>query len=212
MDLTREEWTRVQVCPLFQQMEKHTVQQAVNGGPFCRREYAKGEVIYDPHVFSRDLGVLLSGKVRVSKGELAVSRLKPGELFGAAALFNEAPDYVTTLTALVPCTVLLFTQERVEQMMGEYPQIQRNYITYLSGRIRFLSGKLEELSGPRAEDKLLHYFSQHSIDGKAELDCSMTELAHRLDMGRATLYRALETLENQNRIQRMGKTVLLKKQ
>ena len=40
----------------------------------------------------------------------------------------------------------------------------------------------------------------------------MTELARRLDMGRATLYRALETLEKQEVIWRSGKTVLLDRQ
>ena len=212
MELTQKEWLPVQGCPLFRDMEEQSVRQVVNGGMWRRKEYAKGEVIYDPDTFSRKLGLLLTGKVRVSKGELAVSRLKPGELFGAAALFNQAPDYVTTLTAVTPCTVLLVTEEQLDEMMEKYPQIRRNYIAYLSGRIRFLSSKLEELTGPRAEDKLLHYFKQHSLGGKIKLDCSMTELARRLDMGRATLYRALETLEKQKVIWRDGKTVLLNRQ
>ena len=41
---------------------------------------------------------------------------------------------------------------------------------------------------------------------------SQSELARRLDMGRATLYRALETLEKQEVIWRSGKTVLLNRQ
>ena len=212
MELTQKEWLTVQNCPLFRDMEEQSVQQVIHGGMWQRKEYAKGEVIYDPHTFSRKLGVLLIGKVRVNKGDLAVSRLKPGELFGAAALFNQAPDYVTTLTALVPCTVLLVTEAQLDELMGEYSRIRRNYITYLSGRIRFLNSKLEELTGPKAEDKLIHYFQQHSSNGEARLDCSMTELAQRLDMGRATLYRALETLEKQNLIWRNGKTILLNPQ
>jgi len=210
--LTQKEWCQIRSCPLFRGLEEQTLRAAVYDGMPERKEYAKGEIIYGPHAFYRDLGILLAGKIRVNKGELAVSRLKQGDLFGAAALFNQASDYVTTLTALAPCAVLLFTEERLDELMGRYPQIRRNYIAYLSERIRFLSGKLEELTGPRAEDKLLHYFKQRSVEGQVELDCSMTELARRLDMGRATLYRALEVLEENQVVVRNGKTVLLKKQ
>ena len=87
-----------------------------------RRAAAKGEVIYDPRHFQRCLGVVLEGSVQVSKGALIMSVLKRGDLFGAAALFYQRPDYATTLTARSPCRLLLFPQALVEEWMSAGPR------------------------------------------------------------------------------------------
>lgn len=205
--LEPEEVSRVRTCPLFTGMEEAEVLAALAADGVHRLRYRKGETIYRPHDFSRKLGILLSGSIAVTKGDFPVSRLRSGELFGAAALYNEEPDYVTTLNVTSDCAVLLMSQDWLEAQMDLCPALRRNYIRYLSGRIRFLSGKLEELTGPTAEVKLFHYLAQRARDGAVELDCSMTELAKRLGMGRASLYRALDALEEEGTMKRTGRTV-----
>ena len=207
MILEGEELARVRHAPLFTGMEEGEVLSALEGDGVHRLRYRRGEAIYRPDDFSRKLGILLSGSVAVSKGEFPVSRLRPGDLFGAAALYTEEPDYVTTLKARSDCAVLLMSQDWLEARMDRSPVLRRNYIRYLSGRIRFLSGKLEELTGPTAEGKLSHYLAQRARQGTVELDCSMTELAKRLGMGRASLYRAMDALEREGTIKRTGRTV-----
>lgn len=209
MTLEPEEVSRVRSCPLFTGMEEAEVLSALAADGIHRLRYRKGEIIYRPHEFSRKLGILLSGSIAVTKGEFPVSRLRPGDLFGAAALYNEEPDYVTTLNVLSDCAVVFMSQDWLENQMELRPALRRNYIRYLSGRIRFLSGKLEELTGPTAEAKLFHYLAQRARQGAVELDCSMTELAKRLGMGRASLYRALDALEGEGTIKRTGRTVFL---
>ena len=209
MTLEPEEVSRVRSCPLFTGMEEAEVLSALAADGVHRLRYRKGEIIYRPHEFSRKLGILLSGSIAVTKGEFPVSRLRPGDLFGAAALYNEEPDYVTTLNVLSDCAVVFMSQDWLENQMELRPALRCNYIRYLSGRIRFLSGKLEELTGPTAEAKLFHYLAQRARQGAVELDCSMTELAKRLGMGRASLYRALDALEGEGTIKRTGRTVFL---
>jgi len=210
--LEREELFQVRNSPLFSGMEEKEVRDILDGTGILRKIYRKGEWVYRPHDFSRKLGILLSGAISVSKGAFPVSRLKPGDLFGAAALYNEEPDYVTTLYAAADCVVLLISQERVEDLLDARPLVRRNYIRYLSGRIRFLSGKMEELTGPTAEAKVFHYLAQRAREGRVELDCSLTELAKRLSIGRASLYRVLDALEEEKRIKRSGKRIFLLKQ
>lgn len=209
MILEKTELARVLGCPLFRGMEEADVLAALDAEGVCRACYSRGETVYRPHDFSRNLGILLSGTIAVTKGEFPVSRLRPGDLFGAAALYNEEPDYVTTLNVQADCAVLLLSQDWLEGQMDLRSSLRRNYIRYLSGRIRFLSGKMEELTGPTAEAKLLHYLGQRACHGAVDLDCSMTELAKRLGMGRASLYRVLDALEGEGTIERKGKTVLL---
>jgi len=197
-------------CPLFRGLSRETVLTELDALDCERRTYRKGEVLYSPRSFSRSLGILLRGTVGVSKGSLPVSFLRPGDLFGAAALYNQEPDYVTTLTARADCAALLLPQGTMDALMARQPQAGRNYVAYLSARIRFLSGKLEELTGPTAEEKVARYLMARTADGQAVLDCSLTELAGRLGMGRATLYRALDALEAEGTLRREGKRFIWK--
>lgn len=181
--------------------------------PGCRAEQAeKGQIIYEPHTFSRSLAVLLTGRVEVSKAGFVVSVLERGEVFGAAALFNDRAAYATTLTARGKCRMVFFTQELMGRLMEARPPMAAAYIRYLSGRIRFLEGKLDDLLAPSAERKLSQYLLSHRVGDCVTLDCPMSGLAHRLDLGRTSLYRAFETLTAAGAIQKTGKTVRILKE
>ena len=163
--------------------------------------------MYQPHRFRRCLGFLLSGQVQVTNGTLSVSLLEAGELFGAAALYNDLPDYATTLTARTPCRILFLPQEEVDRLLGEEPLLRRNYLRYLSGRIRFLSGRLQAVTQTGAEGKLARYLLSSGED--APIRTSATDLARRLGLSRASLYRAFDALEGAGLIRREGKTVCI---
>lgn len=167
--------------------------------------FPAGETVYRPDKFRRSLGILLSGQVRVTKDALTVSVLEPGALFGAAALYSDAPQYATTLTALHPCTALMLTQGLLDQLMSEQDLLRQNYLRYLSSRIRFLSARLQSLAAGGAEGRLSRYLLENLADGR--LVCPATELAQRLGISRASLYRAFDTLEASGLIKRQGKTI-----
>ena len=191
---------------LFQDAPEAAVAALADGRAQLRRA-ARGEVIYDPRHFQRCLGVVAEGTVRVNKGELLMSTLRRGDLFGAAALFNDQPDYATTLTARTPCALVLLPQDLVEELMGRWPQVGRNYVAYLSSRIRLLSAKIDALTAGPALRKAAQYLLSRQAGGTAELDCSVTDLAHRLGVSRASLYRALDGLEERGVIARQGRLV-----
>lgn len=165
---------------------------------------ARGAVVYGPGRFRRCLGVVLRGRIEVRRESILMAALSAGDVFGAAALFNDSPDYPTTLTALSPCQTLLIPQEQIRRLLRECPAFAENYTAYLSGRIQFLSQRLETVSAPSAEGKLARYLL--SAD-EGELTLSATQLGQRLGVGRATLYRAFEALEDAGAIAREGKTI-----
>lgn len=192
---------------LFRDAPAEAVEAALADPRCTRGEAPKGGTIYTPHAFRRCLGVVLEGKVQVSKGPLIMSVLGPGDLFGAAALFNELPDYATTLTARTRCALLFLPQELVEELMARFPAVGRSYVAYLSGRIRFLSGKIDALTAGSAERKLAQYLLSHMEEGKVVLDGSATALAKELGVGRASLYRALDALAGEGAIAHTGKHI-----
>ena len=193
---------------LFRGAPLEAVELARTDPRTLRQENGKGGVIYAPHAFRRCLGVVLEGRVQVNKGALIMSVLEPGDLFGAAALFNDRADYATTPPPRgSPCRVLLLPQALVEELMGRFPEVGRNYVAYLSGRICFLSGKIDALTAGSAERKVAQYLLSRLEGGWGELDCSAAGLARRLGVSRASLYRALDALAGRGVLRREGRRV-----
>ena len=124
-ELTVEERALLGRCPLLLDADEALVLRVTGAEDAWVQDFAAGEVLYQPHRFLRCLGVLLSGQVRVTNGALSVSTLEAGELFGAAALYNDAPDYATTLTARAPCRVLLLPQALVERLEETWEDLAR---------------------------------------------------------------------------------------
>ncbi len=189
--------------PLFRRVEP-TLREAVVAGAELM-SVVRGETVYDRRRFRRCLGILLEGELQVRKEGLLVSSLKAGDVFGAAALFNQEEGYPTTLIALTDCRLLLIRQESVRQLIAASAPFAEDYVAYLSGRIRFLSARLDTLAADRGEGKLARYLL--AADGGEGVTLSATQLCQRIGVGRATLYRAFETLEGDGAIVREGKTI-----
>ena len=169
-------------------------------------DVARGETVYDRHRFRRCLGIVLRGRIQVRKDNLLVSTLLEGAVFGAAALLNGRPAFPTTLPALAPCQVLLIPQEDVRRMLCQCPAFAEDYVTYLSQRIQFLSARLDTVSAGSTERKLAQYLLEVCASAD-EVTISATRLSALIGVGRASLYRAFEGLEQEGAILREGKLI-----
>lgn len=190
--------------PLFRRVPPDLLQNLIAGAELC--SIGRGETAYERHRFRRCLGVLLAGRLQARKESLTVSTLQAGDVFGAAALFNEQEDYPTTLTAVEDCLLLLIPQEEIRMLVRRCGEFAEDYVTYLSGRIRFLSARLDAVSADRGESKLARYLLA-AERGTGEVTLSATQLCQQIGVGRATLYRAFEDLEEAGAIARTGKTI-----
>ena len=200
--LSQEEKALIFGTFLFRRVEKSECGVYIRDKSCTLETFPKGRAIYTPTEFRRSLGILLSGRADVSKKGFAVSVLEPGELFGAAALFTDQPEYESTITARSTCRVLFLPQGLVASLLSRHPEAVAGYIGYLSQRIRFLSRRLDALTAPGAGEKLGHYLLEHG-----GVDCSAVELAKRLDVSRASLYRALGQLEAMGAIEKRGRVI-----
>ena len=203
-EISQEELNLLARCPFFRGADEALLYRVLALPGVTAESFPAGETVYQPHQFRRCLGFLLAGQVQVTNAALSVSVLEAGDLFGAAALYNELPDYATTLSARSPCRILFLPQWDVDQLLGTEPLLRRNYLRYLSSRIRFLSGRLQALARTGAEGKLAQYLLSCGMDS---IHAPATDLARRLGLSRASLYRAFEALEAAGLIHREGKTV-----
>ena len=78
-------------------------------------------------------------------------------------------------------------------------------------KIRFLNEKVLSFSSSDNEKKLLLYLEAlpASEGGRREVPLGMSALSARLSMGRASLYRAFDRLEEENMIRREGRAVYI---
>ena len=174
--------------------------------------YSKNDIVFSKDTYSPVICIIIKGEARVSKGETVISHLKDGEIFGAAFLYNQNYEFENTVTALTPLKVVIIEKSGIDKLIQNDSSVSFNYITYLSERIGFLNSKIEGYTKSSAEEKLLLYLQKNSdnVDGKCEISVSMTELSKVLHISRASLYRVIEALENQDKICRDGKKIYVK--
>ena len=95
--------------------------------------------------------------------------------------------------------------------MREDSTVSFNYIRFLSGRVRFLNEKIDGLVSQNAPASLGNYLALNAEPSGGKLIVrptgSISALAEQLNISRASLYRAFDTLERGGLIKRNGREI-----
>ncbi len=202
MDLS-EKVSRLASCELMKGVTAEGLREAGEAAELT--EYAQGEKLLTPS--GGRIGFIISGYAKVVKpsgsGSVSMSLLGPGDIFGAATLMGgRLPS--TEVTAQKPVAALTFDEASFLALMDRHFDITRNYCRYLISRIRFLTERVECMAGGTAAEKLMRYLEKNEENGSVHIPFGMDALAKALSLSRASLYRALDELENSGRISRSG--------
>ncbi len=177
---------------------------------YCREKtYQKGKTVFSRNTDEKCIGIIADGTVSVKKEHIVINHLNAGDIFGAVTLYNDCEEFVNDIVAQSECTVVFISKEGVDSLISRSPEFAKRYIKYLSQRIYFLNGKIEEYTAPSAKGKLLAYFERNSDGGKCVLSGKMTELSKQLNLSRASLYRALDELCVNGKIEKDGDIIRL---
>lgn len=212
--LKRGEQALVAGCVLFAGTGDGLINRALSDGRCRLVETDKGAVVFDAYDYRNCLGLVLSGRIAVTKpagSRYVMNTLARGALFGAASLYDDDGEAVSVLTALVPCRIAFFPRGLIEELMAEENAVAMNYIRFLTSCVRFLNEKIQDLVSENAAAALGRYLAANAqTDGgklTVHLDGSMTRLAEALNIGRASLYRAFTALERAHIIRKNGKEI-----
>lgn len=173
------------------------------------KTYSKGKTVFSRNSHEKCIGVIADGALSVKKEHIVINRLSRGDIFGAVTLYNDCDEFVNDIVAQTDCTVVFISEEGVDSLISRSPEFAKRYIKYLSQRIYFLNWKIEEYTAPSAKGKLLAYFERNSDGGRCVLSGKMTELSKQLNLSRASLYRALDELCADGKIEKNGDTICL---
>ena len=192
--------------PLFRGASKESIDYAIDCSSVS--ECKKGERIESE---SSCLFIILSGTasvVGISKTQTVIlNTLKKGRVFGMASLFGEKCG-TTAIVAGESCVYAVITQEVIEELLKRDIGFTKNYICFLSDKIRFLNKKIAFFTSGKTEKKLAGYLLSLPLENnEIRLEMNMSSLAKNLDMGRASLYRAFDALEENGFIKRTNNIV-----
>ena len=178
----------------------------------CRTvDFEDGDIILSQEITSHKAGIFLSGEAVATTADDSKNALLrffgAGDLFGIANLFTNE-NYVSSIKAKKKCRVFFFTEEAIRELLETDKTFLYNYLGFLSGRICYLNRKIRYLTAGSAERRLALYLSSFQKE-TVELDASLSSLSELLDIGRASLYRAFDTLIADGYIEKNGRTIRL---
>ena len=194
---------------LFDGLNPEEIEEIISSLPLAVK-FNKDELIYSSQSFTRAIALVISGAAKAETNNahrVVMKRFLPGMCFGAAAVFG-GEAYVSRITAETETEIQFITEDILISLFEKYPKTAINYIAFLSDKIRFLNNKLSVLSCPSAESAVLKYLvSAADKDGYAVIPENMTMLSKMLGLGRASLYRSLDSLEKNGHIIRENNNI-----
>lgn len=144
--------------PLFAGLHKEQLESILENArcyqiPARDRLFLQGEPATKFHV-------LLEGQVRITQvtpdGQQVLIRLVgPGQIFGGIAAIRDG-EYPASAEAQVPCVVLLWTSETMQDLLNAFPHIARNLLSLMSDHIQVLQDRLREMATERVERRIAH--------------------------------------------------------
>lgn len=156
-----------------------------------------------------ELALLLDGLAKICRRDEAktvlLNRMEAGECLGLASLYSEStPD--TEVTFSSGAVILVIPRHEVEALIEEDAVFSRNIIASMSQKIRFLNTKIAGYTASGSGEKLYRHLLTLEKDGEGCVDPgeSLSALARRLGIGRASLYRAIDALVEDGRIEKAG--------
>ena len=190
---------------LFNNLSQTTIQTLLSQVPHTIKSYLPRETIFTEVDFNRQLGILLKGEVQIYKTlstgtELLLKHLNANALLGIGYVWGDAEYFPATIKAVRPCTVLFLPKNSLKKLFSLEPIILDNFLDAMNHSFLYLTNKIEMLALPSAKERLL-FVIMESCQTNTSMPLNKSRLCQELSISRASLYRCLEQLQDEQYIQ-----------
>ena len=200
---------------LFNGVSQSVIEEIVTrlGIELC--DFDKGDTIYTPSTFQKRVGFVLQGECEVRRCEdadsaISINVIKKHGSFGILAAIRAEEEFPTVVLATKKCRIAFISGEDILSLAKAYPDIAVNIISFLAGRVAFLNARVRAFSGNTVEKKLASYIlTSYKERGSLSIDLNKSKTAQAISAGRASLYRALTSLAEQEVIRLDEKSILI---
>ncbi len=199
--------------PIFQSSDVIAIDKYVTEADMYIKKYASGEDICSPCTQNDSIGIVLRGSATVSSKDeeksVLLRTMGEGAIFGIANLYAQSIEFPTRISARSACEVLFVKKAAIRALIENDKNTLKSFLAFQSNKIVYLNKKINSFTAGGAERRLSLFLLDNSVDGVYSSDVSMSALAEMLDIGRASLYRAFDTLEAAGCIERKDKKTIL---
>ena len=178
-------------------------------------EFESGENIYTPDDFSKKVGFVYSGECVVEKqksdgNSVPLNLLRKNDSFGIMTVFSSSNKFPTYVKAKKQSRIVFIEGEVITSLIKEYPEIALSVIEFMSNRIEFLNSKIATFSADSVEEKLaLYILREYENDSTGKIKLNLSKTAELLNAGRASIYRAINSLEELKLIKFENKKIFI---
>ena len=191
---------RVAALFLFEHVKNDRIDELIDTLTPEIKMFSAGETIYSPSEFKTKMGFILDGTCVVERQRsdgtsIPLNQLGCGDAFGVISVFSDSGEFPTFIKAKKEATVLFFDKSDVLYLVKNEPEIAMNIINFLGDKIAFLNNKISTFSADNTEQKVAKFLAYESRKKGAQcfvFNCKKTSEA--LNIGRASLYRAIDSL------------------
>lgn len=199
---------------LFNGIAENEISALLDGIEFEKTDYRKGDLIFAPDDFERKLGFVLHGECIVGRQSgsafVPLNTLKTGNSFGILSVFSVYDEFPTLIKAKNSCSVLFFCADATRELAEKNSKVSMNIIEFLAKKISFLNQKIAAFSGGSVEEKLAGYILElKRKENSLTFDFNKKKSAEALNCGRASLYRAISSLEESGYISFDNKKIII---
>ncbi len=197
---------------LFSGLNSEEISSILTNKEMLTKHFLRGDTIYSCDDEQKKIGFVISGSCEVRKkkstsGEALLNTLSVSDSFGILSVFSN-DKFPTQIFASKNCEILFFTKQEIEEYVNSSSQIASNLVSFLINRINFLNEKIAILSSTRVEDRLIQYLIfEAKRNGCDSFYFNITKTSDAINAGRASLYRALQTLEDEEIISLCDKQI-----
>lgn len=142
--------------PLFAELDRDALLNLYERADL--RRFPAGRAVFRQEDPARVLYVVRTGRIRVSEltvegDEVLLRFLEPGYMLGGMAAL-EGMRYPVNAEAVVDSSALAWSHQTIDRMIDRYPQLARNAMRLMVGRIRELQQRTVELATERVEQRI----------------------------------------------------------
>lgn len=200
---------------LFKKTSLNDLSKIAEEHEFRIFEFQSDENIYTPNGFSKKVGFIYQGECIVEKqksdgNSVPLNLLKKNDSFGIMTVFSSCDKFPTSIKAKRQSRIVFIDADVIISLVKEYPEIALSVIEFMSNRIEFLNNKIATFSADSVEEKLAFYILQEYEGANSEkIKLNLSKTAEFLNTGRASIYRAINSLEKLNLIKFENKKIYI---
>ncbi len=194
---------------LFKNTKKEVLKKCLEESFYEFKTLLSGEKITLNNSFALVVNGVLQAEKKDGQKSVYLKKITNGEITGIATLFDKNGQYISTLTAKRDTQIIIAGEEFITSLIETSPDFARKFVCLLCEKIRFLNTRIDSFTQTLTEEKLLEFLRHTTDKDTHSISMSMSSLSSAVSMGRASLYRALNSLEAKGVIKKDGKKIYL---